>query len=314
MQRLPWHDDFPLDPARVATIVEDDLAGELPVARVEPLGEGWDFKTFLVDGEWVFRFPKRRQTARQLAREHKLLSTLGPALADQAIAIPAYRFFVATSKRFPLAYVGYRYLRGVPLAECDRDAIDGAAIGAQLGAFRARLERAAPGSSPRIYHDPFPSDWIDFCREFSEARTSLPDPLVTACDRLFASRPNRDEGPPAFQHCDLGAEHILIDPAAGNIAAIIDWGDAGWGNPVGDLVGLWAWGGDLAVRAAQPTWGRRLSPDDWVRLRMWGAAYAVGSAYYGYKDGRERLHATAIGWLDRMNHNGQLLDPATPDG
>jgi aminoglycoside phosphotransferase (APT) family kinase protein len=313
MQRLPWHNDFPLDSARVATIVTDDLANELAVGNVAALGEGWDFTTFLVDGEWVFRFPKRRQSARQLAREHKLLTALAQALADQPIAIPSYRFFVAESKGFPLTYVGYRYLHGVPLAECDRDSIDRPAIGAQLGAFLARLERAAPSPRPRIYHDPFPSDWIDFRRELADARPSLPAPLAVACDRLFASAPKRDENPPLFQHCDLGAEHILVDPESHDIAAVIDWGDAGWGNPVADLVGLWAWGGDAAVRAAQPTWGRSLSPDDWVRLRMWGAAYAIGNAYYGYKDGRERLHATAIGWLDRMNDHGQLLDPATSD-
>jgi aminoglycoside phosphotransferase (APT) family kinase protein len=314
MQRLPWHNDYPLDPARVAAIVADDLAGEIPADHVEVLGEGWDFTTFLVDREWVFRFPKRRQSARQLAREYKLLTALAPRLADQPVAIPSYRFFVATSKGFPLAYVGYRYLHGVPLAECDRDAIDLAAVGAQLGAFLFQLERAAPSQRPRIYHDPFPANWIDFTREFSDARPSLPAPLAVACDRLFASTPARDDKPPLFQHCDLGAEHILIDPASGDIAAIIDWGDAGWGNPVGDLVGLWAWGGDAGVRAVLPTWRRSLSADDWIRLRMWGAAYAIGTAYYGYKDGREALHATAIGWLDRMNGYGQLIDPATPDG
>src|SRR5215475_12238169 len=127
MQRLPWHNDFPLDPARVATIVADDVAGELAVERVEALGEGWDFTTFLVDGDWVFRFPKRRQSARQLAREHKLLNALAPALADQPIGIPSYRFFVTASKGFPLGYVGYRYLHGAPLAEYDHDHVDRAA-------------------------------------------------------------------------------------------------------------------------------------------------------------------------------------------
>jgi len=313
MQRLPWHNDYPLDADRVAVIVRGDLAGELAVAHVEPLGEGWDFSTFLVDDEWVFRFPKRRQAARQLARERKLLAALAPAFADQPIAIPSYRFSVTTSTGFPLAYVGYRFLRGVPLLECDLDAIDGAAVGAQLGEFLARLERAAPAPRPRIYHDPFPSDWFEFRRELSDAKASLPEHLAAACERLLATTPKRDENPPLFQHCDLGAEHILVDPADGRIAAVIDWGDAGWGNPVADLVGLWTWGGDGAVQAALPTWGHRLSPDDWIRLRSWGAAYAIGSAYYGYKDGRERLHATAIGWLDRMNRQGQLLDPATPD-
>jgi aminoglycoside phosphotransferase (APT) family kinase protein len=313
MQRLPWHNEYPLDADRVAAILRSDLAGELTVGHVEPLGEGWDFTTFLVDGEWVFRFPKRRQSARQLARERKLLAALAPALANQPIAIPDYRFSISTPKAFPLAYVGYRVLRGTPLLECDRDALDHTALGRQLGAFLARLESAAPSPRPRIYYDPFPSDWIEFRHELSDAKASLPAPIAAACERLLATTPKPDDAPPLFGHCDLGAEHILVDTANSRITAVIDWGDAGWGNRVADLVGLWAWGGDAAVQSTLPTWGHVLSPDDWIRLRLWGVAYAIGSAYYGYKDRRERLHATALGWLDRMNCYGQLRDPATPD-
>jgi hypothetical protein len=60
-------------------------------------------------------------------------------------------------------------------------------------------------------------------------------------------------------------------------------------------------------------WKRPLTRDDWIRLRLWGVAYAIGSAYYGYKDRRDALHATALGWLERMQAAGQLADPDTPD-
>ena len=93
MQRDPWHNDFPLDTARVAEIIAADLP-EFADPRVSVLGEGWDFSTFLVDDEWVFRFPKRRQYARQLAREFKLLEALAAPLAQQTIAIPRYRYHV----------------------------------------------------------------------------------------------------------------------------------------------------------------------------------------------------------------------------
>ncbi len=104
-----------------------------------------------------------------------------------------------------------------------------------------------------------------------------------------------------------------MDRHRGAIVSIIDWSDAGWGNRIADLVGLWAWGGDGAVRAALPAWGQTLGSDDWPRLRQWGIAYAIGSAYYGYKDGRDPLHATALGWLERMHESGQLANPETPD-
>src|SRR4051794_8978710 len=114
MQKLPWHNDYPLDTQRVAAIVDADLRAELAVERVEVLGEGWDFSTYLINDEWVFRFPKRRQSARQLARERTLLVSLATAFVDYPVAIPAYRFFVREPRAFPLAYVGYPLLRGEP--------------------------------------------------------------------------------------------------------------------------------------------------------------------------------------------------------
>src|SRR5512139_4167984 len=95
MEKLPWHNSYPLDPPRVAQILAADLS-DLAVEHVEALGEGWDFATFLVNDEWVFRFPKRRQAGRQLAREHKFLDAVAQPLADQPIAIPRYRYHIQT--------------------------------------------------------------------------------------------------------------------------------------------------------------------------------------------------------------------------
>ncbi len=312
MQRDPWHNDFPLDPPRVAEVIAADLP-EFPDPRVAVLGEGWDFSTFLVDDEWVFRFPKRRQCVRPLAREFKLLEALAGPLAGQAIAIPRYRFNVHTPVLSPVAYVGYPMLRGESLIDCTTESIDRVGIGRQLGEFLQRLHASAPAPRPRIYHDQFPSNLIDFRRELDESSAALPPKIAAACAQMLARTPTPHEGPPQFQHGDLGAEHILVDRGRGAIVAIIDWGDAGWGNRVADLVGLWAWGGDGAVRGTLSTWGQTLAPDDWARLRQWGVAYAIGSAYYGYKDRRDPLHATALGWLERMQKAGQLADPETPD-
>lgn len=312
MQRNPWHNEYPLDPTRVEEIIAADIA-QLDVTRVSVLGEGWDFCTFLINDEWVFRFPKRRQCARQLAREHKLLEALAGPLANDSIAIPRYRFYVRNPARHTLAYVGYPMLRGDALIDCPVDSIDRTAIARQLGAFLRRLNAAAPTAPPRIYHDQFPENLIDFRQELDAATIALPTHIAAACRRLLSTTPAPDDAAPLFQHGDLGAEHILVDRSRSRITAIIDWGDAGWGNWVADLVGLWAWGGDAAVRAALADWGRALSGDGWSRLRLWGAAYAIGSAYYGYKDRRDALHATALGWLERMYSAGQLTDPESPD-
>ena len=235
-------------------------------------------------------------------------------LADQPIAIPRYRYHVRESQLAPLPYVGYAMLRGDAADRVRGRSVDPADIGNQLGAFlRATERRRAVASAANVPRSISGESASSSGANSTNRPLALPAPLARACATLLDRTPPLDEGPPQFQHGDLGAEHILVDRQRGRITAIIDWGDAGWGNSVADLVGLWAWGGDRAVHAALPPWGRSLSDDDWVRLRMWGAAYAIGSAYYGYKDRRDPLRATALGWLERMQRAGQLADPGTPD-
>ena len=310
--KLPWHDDYPLTPEDVRSVIAVDLP-EFGRAPVDALGDGWDFKTFLVDGAWVFRFPKRRQCARQLKRERTLLEALVTPLSTQSIAIPRYHYFIDKPRRFALPYAGYPLLRGDALLSCSVHLVEPRRVGRQLGLFLGALQAAAPQPAPRSYRDQFPAYLPDFRRELDDVATQLPDHLVAACRGLLDAPLQSDPNPPVYQHADLGAEHILIDPERGDIAAIIDWGDAGWGHTVGDLVGLWAWGGDAAVAAASAAWQQPLSCADWRRLRLRGAAYAMGSAYYGYKDRRDPLFETALGWLERMYANGQLSDPESPD-
>jgi aminoglycoside phosphotransferase (APT) family kinase protein len=222
-----------------------------------------------------------------------MLEALAAPLAPQTIAIPRYRYYVPAPVLSKVLYVGYARLPGDPLVDCAADSLDRDAIARQLGEFVRLLQSTAPTPRPRTYHDQFPSDLIDFRRELDESSVALPPAIAAACDAALARAPAIDEEPPRFQHGDLGVEHILVDRHRGAIVSIIDWSDAGWGNRIADLVGLWAWGGDGAVRAALPAWGQTLGSDDWPRLRQWGIAYAIGSAYYGYKDGRDPLHDCA---------------------
>jgi aminoglycoside phosphotransferase (APT) family kinase protein len=308
---LPWHDAHPLDAHDVAAIVAADFP-EFRDAAVTPLGDGWDFKVFLLDDTWAFRFPKRRQCVRILEREMALLDALAAKLPTSPVDFPHYRYRVREPLRFALPYGGYRHLPGTPLIDNRAEGTDPFAIGAQLGEFLRTLQRAAPLPRPRTYRDQIAADLLAIRAELDAVAAVLPAHITTASRALLTRVPPPDDDAVCFQHDDLGAEHILIE--CGGISAIIDWGDAGWGHPVADAVGLWAWGGDLAVNGALTTWQRTLTRGDWARLRLRGAAYAIGSAYYGYKAQRDALYATALGWLERMYQAGQLFDPAAPDG
>jgi aminoglycoside phosphotransferase (APT) family kinase protein len=308
--RLPWHDEAPLDVDAAAAIIAADLP-EFRGAAIERLGDGWDFKLFLVGGRWAFRFPKRRQCARQLEREITLLATLAASWPG-GVDFPRYRYHVERPQRFAWPYAAYHLLPGTPLIDCGYDRAAPAAIGSELGRFLRQLNEHPPLPRPRHYRDQIAADLKSLRSELDAVAAALPAHLVEAGRHLLARPLAPEDHAVAFGHGDLGVEHVLVD--AGRIMAVIDWGDAGWGHPIADLVGLWAWGGDAAVAAALTTWQRVFSHRDWARLRQRGAAYAIGSAYYGYKDGRDSLFRTALRWLERMYRTGQLYDPELPDG
>jgi aminoglycoside phosphotransferase (APT) family kinase protein len=309
--RLPWHDEAPLDVDTAAAIIAADLP-EFRGAAVERLGDGWDFKLFLVDGRWAFRFPKRRRCARTLEREIALLARLATTWSGGSVDFPRYRYHVEAPRRFAWPYAAYPLLPGTPLVECDHDVAAPSVIGTDLGRFLRQLNAHPPLPRPRHYRDQIAADLTSLRAELDAVASALPPHLAEAGQRALARPPAPEDDVVAFGHGDLGVEHLLVD--AGRISAVIDWGDAGWGHPVADLVGLWAWGGDAAVDAALATWQRAFARRDWARLRQRGAAYAIGSAYYGYKDGRDLLFRTALGWLERMYRTGQLYDPELPDG
>jgi aminoglycoside phosphotransferase (APT) family kinase protein len=247
-----------------------------------------------------------------MARERAILEALAARLSDQPVAIPRYQHYITNPARFALPYGAYRMLLGTALLHRPAHATNALDIAAQLGRFLNALSDAAPLDPPRVYHDDFPANLMEFRRELDEVAAALPEHLRVACTTLLARPIVPMSAQPVFQHGDLGVEHILIDAVHPRVNAIIDWGDAGWGGS-GDLAGLWAWGGDAPVTVALSEAGRPLSQEGWARLRLHGAAYAIGSAHYGYKDRRDPLFATALGWLERMYANGQLSDPETPD-
>lgn len=318
--RPPWHSEHRLDAARVAAVLRAELPA-LELDAVQALGEGWDFTTYqAADGTgaaWVFRFPKRRGCARALLHEIALLDALTDALPgarDADIAVPDYRYRVTAPAAFPLAFGGYRLLPGDPLDRIDTSIANLEALGMQLGRWLQRVHAVAPGPPPRSFRDPFPAQLVEFREALRRVAPRLPDAVRKPAQRLLASAPPPFTGTPRLCHNDLGAEHMLVAPARDRIAAVIDWCDADWNDPLSDVVGLWIRGGDRPAQAAIDAYGLACSEADWQRLRFRGICCAVGQAHYGDAAGRPAELRAAIDVLERAQRAGQLEDCRAAEG
>jgi aminoglycoside phosphotransferase (APT) family kinase protein len=79
------------------------------------------------------------------------------------------------------------------------------------------------------------------------------------------------EGPPAWAHADLSPGNLLVRD--GRLAAVIDWGVAGVGDPTVDLIVAW----NLLPASARPAFRAALGVDDdtWYRGRGWALSISM---------------------------------------
>ncbi|MEN3341111.1 MAG: hypothetical protein V7644_515 [Actinomycetota bacterium] len=198
-------------------LIEEAL-GRAPKTVVE-IDEGYDFEVAVVDGERVFRFPRRAGVEAALELEIAVLPMLAPALP---VDVPSFEYV----SREPL-FVAYPLIRGEPLLDEDAD-------GAR--AFLEALHALDPSAFPVE-----PSHWIqayrDQCAEFE--RLVLPlldDDLRAPAMRLFAEVETLSGFRPALLHADLGPEHLIVRD--GRLVGVIDWGDMRVGDPALDYAWL----------------------------------------------------------------------------
>jgi len=226
------------------------------VESFEPFGDGWDMSTYLVNGAWIARFPRLPGTDAVLRREAVLLDGLQGELSG---ALPAPSFVSDD----PPCLV-YRRIDG--------RAADPAAPGIwpeRLGRFLYDLHLVPPefaglrATTPASWRDAYRDELADLGRRVIPLLE--PDQGESA-RRMFAAFLDDDR---AFRfatgvvHRDLGPEHVLLT-SDGDLAGVIDWGDAGVGDPAIDFAWLLHRAPEAGERALAAYGG---APDERFRER-----------------------------------------------
>jgi hypothetical protein len=214
-----------------------DLVG--PGAVVQHEGAGWDHTAWRVtstDGRaWIVRAataPGAADPAGDVRREVAVMqlarTVLGDLVADARVLDPALGCMVHA--RVPGTALQDLLVTGaVPAAELDR-------LAREIGGIVAAIGTLEP--PPDVTTDDGLPTWF----------AALPDVVATvahllspdardAVDRFLATPPP-PEPPPSdlrFTHNDLGAEHVLVEPATWTITGVIDWSDAARADAAAEL-------------------------------------------------------------------------------
>ncbi|MGC4869107.1 aminoglycoside phosphotransferase family protein [Micromonospora sp. DT53] len=253
-----------IDVALVRRLVAEQFPrwAELPVRPVDV--DGWDNRTFHLGEEMSVRLPSGAGYALQVAKEQRWLPVLGPQLP---VRVPAPLGHGRPGAGYPYPWSVYRWIdgrtaSGERIGDLTRFATDLAAF---LRALRGVDATDGPTAGPHSAWRGGPLSTYDAeTRAAIETnRERVPVDVVTgiwqaALDATWT-------GPAVWFHGDVADGNLLVRD--GRLAAVIDFGCSGVGDPACDSVIAWTLlrgPSRIAFRAA-------LGLDDaaWARGRGW---------------------------------------------
>jgi aminoglycoside phosphotransferase (APT) family kinase protein len=235
---------------------------ELPITRVEL--DGWDNRSFRLGSELTVRLPSGDWYAQQVEKEQRWLPLLAPQLP---LPIPAPVAQGEPDERYPYRWSVYRWLEGEPAASAPLG--DPVAFATALAGFLRALEAAdATGGPPPGEHNFFRGGPLAYYEgEALDAIERLGDEIPReAVQRTWADAMASEwEREPVWFHGDVAAGNLLLRD--GRLAAVIDFGSSGVGDPACDLAIAWT----FLAGAARDRFRAERGVDDatWSRGRGW---------------------------------------------
>ena len=222
-----------IDEALARRLVDSQFPewAELPISGVAV--DGWDNRTFRLGSELTVRLPTGDWYARQVEKEQRWLPVLAPQLP---LPIPAPVAEGVPELGFPYPWSVYRWRDGEIASHARIDDLAGFAT--DLARFLRALGRvdATGGPAPGQHNFFRGGPLATYEGEALEAIEALGDEIPRSqVERVWADAMatswDRD---PVWFHGDVASGNLLVRD--GGLAAVIDFGTSGVGDPACDTV------------------------------------------------------------------------------
>jgi len=296
-----WEADITLTQEDAGRLVERQFP-KLAPARLEPLGAGWDNAAYVVNGRWVFRFPRRKMLAGLLENEMRYLPRLAPHLP---LRIPEPVWHGRPEEAFPYPFAGYELLPGETACGVAWTPEERLSNAPRLGRFLAALHGLPVDEETRARA---PGDELgradlkkrapiirERLAQLEEKQVEVDGATVRAwLSRLEGTAPWME--PTCWVHGDLYARHLMVDEHR-RVTGVLDWGDVHLGDPAIDLTIAFSFLPPEARGAFREAYGD-IDEATWNRARFRAFHYGVLLLHYGMsvgdaamtRTGRDALH------------------------
>lgn len=263
------HQQIPSEPVTIdVPLVRRLVAAQFPEwadLPVRPVAlSGWDNRTFHLGDAMTVRLPSAAGYVPAVEKEQRWLPTLAPHL-PLPIPVPIARG--VPGQGYPWPWSVNRWLDGEN-ATLDR-IVDLTRFAEDLAAFLVALQRIDPAGGPLAGAHSFyrGAALTVYDEETRRAITTLGDRIDGAAATAVweAALAATWHCPRVWFHGDVASGNLLVRD--GRLAAVIDFGTSGIGDPACDVVIAWT----LLCGASRNAFRAALAVDDvmWTRGRGW---------------------------------------------
>jgi aminoglycoside phosphotransferase (APT) family kinase protein len=335
---MQWAPEVCVTPQLAAELVREQFPG-LDTRQVTVLETGWDNTACQVDGQWLFRFPRREIAIAGVLREIAVLPRLAARLP---LPIPVPEFVGQPSPRYPWPFWGARLLPGRELAESGLADADRSGAATAVGHFLRALHE--PSLVAIVGRDDLPVDpmrrasapyragraresldrlvsrgiWaadrdVEFLLDRAEGEAV--EPASTAAVAAVPGVPGVPGGSGAAVPGGSGAAgsgprplvvshgdlHVrhLLVGADGAATGVIDWGDLCLADPAVDLSIAYCGFAGQARADLLSAYGAAVDAQRELAARVLAISLAASLAEYAADEGRPVLLQESIAGLRR---------------
>jgi aminoglycoside phosphotransferase (APT) family kinase protein len=282
----PWQAENIIESEKALALIQNQFPA-IDAATIALFGSGWDNTAYLINDEYIFRFPRREVAVNLLVHEMFAL----PKLADKLpLAIPNPQWQGKPTEQYPWPFLGYRILPGHTACGANLSDEQRAVFVAPLAHFLKALHHVPFQEFEHI----LPGDVID--RLNVVVRTpgviSLMQELealglLPHKDSLYAIVESSQQLPlpqeKVICHGDLYVRHLLINDQ-NNLTGIIDWGDIHLNSSAVDLSIVHTILPPYTHTQFKKIYGA-ISQETWELARFRALNHCLNLINFGYKSG-----------------------------
>lgn len=277
---VPLPDRQPVD----AAVARRLIAAQFPQwsgLEVRPVdAPGWDNCTFRLGDEMLVRLPTAEEYALAVEKEHRWLPVLAAGLP---LEVPVPLAEGVPDEGFSHKWSVYRWIDGEPATRAVVE--DMTAFAIRLAEFLMALQRIDPagGPGPGLHNWYRGGPLTTYDRWARTALETLDGVIRTEAAEEIWERALRApwDSRPVWFHGDMASGNLLVKD--GGLAAVIDFGTCGVGDPACDLSIAWT----MLAGRSRAAFRERLGVDEatWERGRAWALWKALVVCAGAVRDG-----------------------------